>query len=85
MEQLIPTLSTSLDLMTSVEMLTHFRDLVIVHTATHVQDGQCPLVRSTPSQCRQQTVVGAREDLGATLSLCVCTVYLDKGLVNVVI
>ena len=91
MKQLIPTLSTSLVQMTCVGVSTHFIDLVIVHTATHVQDGHW-LVRGTPSQCRQPTVVGAREDQRAALSLCayrVCWVMfvvdmylLDKIVVN---
>ena len=90
-EQLIPTLSTSLAQMTCVGMLTHSWDLVIVHTATHVQGGHW-LVRGTLSQCRQPTVVGAREDLRAALSLCAYRVcwdmfvvgmyLLDKNVVN---
>lgn len=89
-EQLIPTLSTSLVQMTCVGVSVHFIDLVIVHTATHVQDGH-RLVRGTRSRCRQLTVVGAREDLRAALSLCayrvcwnmfVVGMYLDKKVVN---
>ena len=66
----MPTLSTSLDLMTCVGMATHFRDLVVGPAATHVQDGQRQLVRSTPLQWQQPTVMGAREDLRVTLPLC---------------
>ena len=77
--------------MTCVGVSTHFIDLVIVHTATHVQDGH-RLVRSTLSQCRQPTVVGAGKDLRAALSLCAYRVcwdmfvvgmyLLDKNVVN---
>ena len=77
--------------MTCVGVSTHFIDLVIVHTAIHVQDGH-RLVRGTLSQCRQPTVVGAREDLRAALSLCAYRVcwdmfvvgmyLLDKNVVN---
>ena len=85
MKQLIPTLSISLDLITCVGMSTHFIDLVIVHAPMHVQGGECPLVKSTPSQCRQPTVVGAREDLRATVSLCAYRVCWDMLVVVAII
>ena len=78
---LISTLSIFLAQITCVGMSTHSRDLAIVRTAMHVQGGH-HLVRSTPLQCRQPTVVGAREDLRATLSLCayrVCWQMLLHG------
>ena len=61
MEQLIPTLSTSLVMMTCVEMSTHSRGLVAEPAPMHVQDGH-QLVRGTPSQCKQPTVVGTIEE-----------------------
>ena len=84
MKQLIPTLSMFLAQMTSVGMATHSRDLVIVHTAMHVQDGH-QLVRSTPSQCRQPTVAGAREDLRVTVSLCAYKVHWDTVVVAIIV
>ena len=54
-KHLMPTLSTSLALIT-VGVSTHSRDSEIVLTITHAQDGQChQLVRPTPSQYRQPT------------------------------
>ena len=63
--------------MTSVQMSTHFRDLVVGPAAMHAQDGH-QLVRSIPSQCKQPTVVGAREDLRVTLLLCTYRVCYEK-------
>ena len=57
-KHLMPTLSTSLAQITCVGVLTHSRNSEIVLTITHAQDGQChQLVRPTPLQCRQLTVV----------------------------
>ena len=56
-EQLIHTLSTSLVLMTSVEISTHSRGLVVGPAPIHVQDGH-QLVKSIPLQCKPPTVVG---------------------------
>ena len=84
MKQLIPTLSMFLAQMTSVGGSTHSRDLVVGPAAMHVQDGH-QLVRSIPSQCRQLTVVGAREDLRATVSLCAYRVCWDMLVVVAII
>ena len=52
----MPTLWISLALMTCVGVSTHLREWLNVTTC--FQDGRCQLVRNTPSQCRQSTVVG---------------------------